>query len=162
MSSSKPDRHEARDALQLARRYLRFGTRSSAELRAYFSSRGVAEAEGEAVLTECARLGWINDEACATLWATTLAERGFAWRAVRERLLAKGLDAELIARVIRPFATQATDEHRASVLVRDRLRGRRLADPRERSRVARLLTARGFDHELIERVLAASPDSPHE
>ena len=161
MSSSKPS-HEAPRALQLARRYLRFGTRSSAELRAHLRQHGVPDAVQDSALAECARLGWIDDRACAALWADTFVERGFAWGRIREHLLAKGLDGELIARVLQPFAAQATDEHRASAWIHDRLRGRRLADPREQGRVARLLAARGFDHELIGRVIAAASDSPQD
>ena len=162
MSSSKPD-NESRRVLALARRYLRFGTRSAAELRAYLAKRGASPKDIEPAVSVCSRAGLLDDAVCAKLWATTLADRGYAWEAIRGQLLSKGLEPPLIDRTLHPLQARADDASRIRDLVDARLRDRARTDPHLRTRLARLLARRGFDADLIERVLVESfgPASSH-
>jgi len=158
MSSSKPADDSSR-ALRLARRYLRFGTRSTAQLRAFLRTRYVPEGLIESVTATCLRERLLDDRACATLWANTLAERGYAVAAVREQLLAKGLDTTLVKQVLARLCTHADDAQRARLVVQTYVR--RHAEPGRR-RLARLLSQRGFDADLIEQILAESFGLPSE
>ena len=149
----------SRRALALARRYARFRARSTAELQAYLQRQRFPQPLIDRVITECVEEGLLDDRACAKLWATHLADRGDAWGAVREQLLAKGLDQELIAEVLASLQARADDATRArdlaqASLARKGLGRRPGADRRLHDRVARLLSQRGFDSELIDRVLA--------
>ncbi len=154
---------ESRRVLALARRYLRFGTRSTAELRAYLATRGVSPTDLEPAVSTCSRAGLLDDAVCAKLWATTLADRGYAWEAIRGHLLSKRLEPQLVERTLRPLQARADDASRIRDLVDARLRGRARTDPRLRTRLAQLLVRRGFDADLIERVLIESfgPASSH-
>jgi len=105
--------------------------------------------------------GLVDDRVCAKLWASTLAERGYAWAAIRERLVTKGLDEPLITQVLTPLQAYADDATRARDLAQRHLARRthvqRAARGKDRrSHVARLLAQRGFDSELIDRVLTES------
>lgn len=152
---AEPGRQDAlRRARRLAQRYLRFGVRSTAELRAYLTTRQLAEPLIDALLAKYVRDGVLDDRACAKLLATCLADQGYAWGAVREQLLAKGLDAELVDQTLEPLKACLDDAARARALVQTRLRGASRTDTRVRARVARLLSQRGFDSDLIDRVLA--------
>ena len=153
MSSSKAA-DDPRRALVLARRYVRFGTRSIAEVRTYLQQQHVPQRLIERLIADCSREGLLDDRACAKLLATHLADRGYAWATIHEQLLAKGLDQRLVTQVLAPLEARADDATRARALV-VQLRGRR-REHRPRNRVARFLAQRGFDSELIDRVLAES------
>lgn len=89
--------------------------------------------------------GLVDDRACAALWATRLADQGYAREAVRRRLEAKGLAVPL----------QDDDESRAREVVQRVLRRpQTLQGLRLQRRLARLLAQRGFGSDLIDRVLA--------
>ena len=114
----------------------------------------------EPILDESVRRGWLDDQAAAKLLATHLADQGYAWNAVAERLLKKGFDAQLVRQLLRPLKRHADEAERARVVVAARLRGRSAHDPRLRTQLARALARRGFDSDLIERVLADALGSP--
>lgn len=157
MSSSKSPADDARRAIQSAHRYLRFGIRCSHELRTHLQTAGIPVRTVASVLAACARQGLVDDRACAKLWATRLADRGYAWAAVREQLLEKGLGSRVIAEVLAPLAAREPDASRARLLL-EREMGQ--ARPTHGSashlhaRLARLLARRGFDPDLIDQVLA--------
>ncbi|MBI3088427.1 MAG: RecX family transcriptional regulator [Candidatus Omnitrophica bacterium] len=138
--------------------------RSAHELRAHLQASRVPERAGASIVAACARQGLVDDRACAKLWATRLADRGYAWAAVREQLLEKGLEPRLVAQVLAPLAAREPDASRARLLLereRDRGRASRRRLPRHstewrglRARWARLLARRGFEPDLIAQVLA--------
>jgi SOS response regulatory protein OraA/RecX len=170
VSKQSASNHDSRRALALARRYVRFGTRSTAEVRTYLQQQHVPQRLIERLIADWSREGLLDDRACAKLLATHLADRGYAWATIHEQLLAKGLDQDLVTQVIAPLEARADDATRARALV-VQLRGRRREHrPRnlpasrrsaQAGRVARFLAQRGFDSELIDRVLTESfgPDN---
>ena len=166
MSSSKPLHDETRRAWQLARRYLRVGTRSTDELRTYLRTKQVPPALIPPVVQHATEAGLLDDRACAILWATRLADQGYARQVIRQRLEAKGLAVSLVSRVLASRGGQDDEASRAREVVQRRLPapagtiggpGRRsptVRDLRLRRRLTRLLAQRGFDSDLIDRVLA--------
>jgi len=122
-------------------------------LRLYLQRHGVPAREIEQLVVEGTRQGFLDDAACAKLWATHLSDRGYACAAVRERLAAKGLSAGVIERVVRPLEIEQPDAAR----VREALRAQRSRaarqDARSRARLIRWLARRGYDTELIETAL---------
>ncbi|MBI4597208.1 MAG: RecX family transcriptional regulator [Candidatus Omnitrophica bacterium] len=104
------------------------------------------------MVTECRRRGILDDGACARLWADHWARAGFAWRAIAQRLAAKGLDGAAIDQAARAVgATDADDERRVAAWLA--LQSDRHHSPVER--LARRLASRGFTTDIIERVLHA-------
>jgi len=94
----------------------------------------------------------LDDRACAELWADHWARRGYAWSAIRLKLSEKGLDAHAIAHAASRLGTASSDDERARRIVTQHLRpgeGRR-----QQARLGRMLASRGFDQDLIERVLS--------
>ncbi|MBA3772972.1 MAG: recombination regulator RecX [Ramlibacter sp.] len=75
---------------------------------------------------------------------------------IRQELQAKGLDAELVAQAVQ--ALRATELERA-LAVWHRKFEHPPTDARERGKHQRFLAARGFDGEIIRRVLAASREA---
>ena len=155
MSSSKPLHDETRRAWQLARRYLRVGTRSTDELRTYLRTKQVPPALIPPVVQHATEAGLLDDRACAILWATRLADQGYARQVIRQRLEAKGLAVSLVSRVLASRGGQDDEASRAREVVQRVLRrSPTVRDLRTARRLTRLLAQRGFDSDLIDRVLA--------
>lgn len=150
MLSSKPSDEQTR-ALRHARQYLRFSPRSVAEVEDYLRQRGYAAPAVSFVLQHARQQGWLDDRACAKLLAVRLADHGWAWRAIHEQLLAKRFDPSVIQEIANTLDLPGTDEQRARTMLHDA--GSRPSGPASRSRVARRLAQRGFDADLIERLL---------
>jgi len=137
----------------VTRRYLRYGTRSVSELRAHLASRGVSEDAIADVVCACERAGALDDRVCAKLIAAARAAKGYASGSIREHLAGKGLARGVVESAVRSIQAETTDEERARTVVRTRLSRRLEASVRLRLSLARVLARRGFDEELIDRVL---------
>jgi regulatory protein len=151
--------------VQAVRRYLRAGARSAHELRAFLRKRGVPESAVRSLVASSAKLGWVDDEACAKLCALHWANQGYATDAIRTRLLGKGLDPSIVFRILLRLHLAGDDEPRARALVQRQRRAtssrqQTARRPRQTHRhLVGLLARRGFDQDLIERVLG-QPSEP--
>ena len=124
-------------------------------MRAYLRRRGLTTSLAARLLAECQARGLLDDAASAKLWADHWARRGFAWAAIRVKLSAKGFNDHTIQSIANVMARASDDETRARRVVSQRVPGGTF-DPQQRMRLARLLSARGFDPGVIQRVLGAS------
>ena len=140
--------------LAAAARYTRTGVRSVNEVRAYLEGRKVPSPIAGRVIEELTARGFLDDRACARLWGEHWARRGYAWAAIRSKLSTKGLDERTIDEAAQHLGRPSQDDARARGVVAQRTH--RSADRRERTRLARALASRGFDPDLIERVLSES------
>ena len=154
MSSSKLTLNNAASAVAAVARFARRRVRSTAEVRAYLRRRGVSDVTAEHVLAACRARSLLDDPAAARLWAEQWARAGYAWSVIREKLTAKGFDEAVLERLERTVGTVAEDAARARGLItRDVQQPPHRNTAQERARLARRLTARGFDPELIESLL---------
>ena len=160
MSSLKPADDVSR-ALAAAARYVRTSVRSTHELRAYLHRRGVSPDTAARVVTEGERRGWVDDRACARLWAEQWSRQGYAWAAIRLKLSAKGLHEHTIKDAANRLGMSSDDEARARLVAASYLRRHKGRPGRQAGRLARTLASRGFGSDLIERVLNESFGSPH-
>ena len=155
MSSSKPGSSGIRRVPRGLSRYLASGVRSTHDVLAYLVARGAAPRDAARIVSAYASSGILDDRVCARLCAGHWARRGYAASAIRTKLAEKGLPSRLIDEAIRIEAGPENEERRARALATPR----RGSSPRERTRLARRLTARGFDEALIERVLGEAVPS---
>lgn len=128
-------------------RYAGAAPRSRREVIAYLEKQGVPAQAQAALLAACEARGLIDDPAAARLCAQHWLDQGYAWAAVRERLRTKGFDD----RTLHSLDAQgrfAGDEVSRAGRVAARLRGRSSAA------VARALASRGFDPDVVERVVS--------
>lgn len=109
-------------------------------------------AAARAVVAQGRRQGWLDDRACAKLWADHWARQGYAWTAVADRLRAKGLDEASIGLAGEELGLARADRTRAQELVSRWAAG--AANARALERAARRLAARGYDAEFIDDVVA--------
>lgn len=147
-----------RRVLAAARRYVRTGVRSTAEVLRYLQRHGLPPAAAARVVSGYQACGLLDDRACARLWAEHWARRGYAWAAIQPRLVTKGLPDEATAASAGRLDTPQEDMVRARRLVAQRRY--QSAGGRGRARLARTLSARGFDADLIEQLLEESCSPP--
>ncbi|MBI4004197.1 MAG: RecX family transcriptional regulator [Candidatus Omnitrophica bacterium] len=124
--------------------------RSTHEVRSYLRRRGVPPALTARLIAECQARGVLDDRLSAALWAEAWSRRGFAWAAIRVKLNARGFDERTIQTIGKTMARASQEEARARLVVQ-RVRGR--PGPHTRVRLARQLSARGFDSDVIEQLL---------
>ena len=153
MSSSKLEDNTQR-ALTAATRYVRAGVRSTREALTYLQRRGVPGDLARRTVAAFHARGVLDDRACARLWAEHWARAGYAWSAIRRRLADKGLDEHTIEHAAAQWGRASDDDARARFVAAQH--ARRGVGPRQRTRVARALSSRGFESDLIERVLNES------
>lgn len=108
----------------------------------------------EKVLDDLAAAGLQSDTRAAESLARTKSSR-YGEHRLRQQLQAKGLDSELVAYTV--GQTRATEFERAQDLWRRRF-GEPTQDLAERARQTRFLTARGFDSDVIRRVVRGAED----
>lgn len=152
MSSSRPGRRAPVPPGLL--RFLGSSVRSTREVRAYLRRRGTPEADVERLLAACRNGGLLDDRLAARLWAEQWARAGFAAAAIRHKLTTKGFDAHAIDEATDQVAPPSEDAPRARLVLARY--ARRAAGAAARPRLARALAARGFDPDVIERVLRES------
>ena len=153
MSSSKSAASPARALTTAALRYARVGVRSTRDVLTYLERRGASPNTVARILADCRALGLLDDQAAARLWAEQWARRGYASAAIRMKLQAKGFDARVSDEAAARVGPASDDEPRARLIAAAALRRPR-SRPGRSQRLARLLASRGFDSDLIERVLA--------
>ncbi len=153
ISSSRPgdDPHRL---LAVATRYTQRGVRSTQDVLAHLRRAGASAGTAARVVVECRSRGIVDDRACAQLWADHWARRDYAWSAIRLKLSEKGLDAQTIDTAAHKLGNASQDEARARHAVTDaQRRSSSRSTPHQADRLARTLASRGFDSDLIERIL---------
>jgi SOS response regulatory protein OraA/RecX len=127
--------------------------RSCAEALAYLAAQGVPSIVASQAVEVCEQQGWLNDRACAQLWASHWARLGYAQAVIAQRLEAKGLSSSVIRQAL-PMAGKTADTETAQALVQRAARQR--TGPGATMRLAARLRRRGFDEDVITDVLLSS------
>jgi regulatory protein len=147
--ATKPVSLRARALKLLARRDY-----SYVELECRLAPHAADPAEVAALLEDLQRLGWLLELRLAEQLVRKSAAR-YGARRVVEQLQDRGIDREIAA----PFQSelQASELQRARAVWAKRF-GHLPGDLRERGRQARFLEQRGFDADVIRRVLRGTAE----
>jgi regulatory protein len=134
-------------ALELAFGHLSRRDRTEAEMRRYLAGKDVAEREVDAAVAEIVRMGYLDDARYARTFAEDRrALDGWGPERIERRLLALGVDRELVATAI--DTRDGADELEAALdLLRRRCREVPTSE-RERERALGMLVRKGYDLEL--------------
>jgi regulatory protein len=150
---SRPDDEQA--ARDTCLRLLSRRARSAGELRERLRTGGFSPDVAEGVLSNLQDAGLIDDEEFARSWvAGRKAAGGASRRRIAWELKRKGVDRDLIERVIGEEMDDRTELGQAAQLARKKLRGQRV-DGKELSRLRRHLLGRGFGFDTVDSVLQA-------
>lgn len=149
---------ELEAALSKALGALQRRERTTVELHAWLTERGVTADMAEEAVAELIEVGELDDERFARAFAQDKRDlSGWGSERIEAALLDRGLGRTLAERA----ASEGRDDElmRATELARSR--GEDLADDRGRARVLSFLTRRGFEYELAYDAIrdAARPGS---
>jgi regulatory protein len=145
----------ARPQLSLKGRALRFLSQrehSRSELERKLAQHEEEPGQLRRILDDLQARGFIDHERVAESVLNRRAGKLGAMR-IRQELQAKGLDAEIVTRVV--AGLRATEVERAREIWRKKFDGLP-QDANERGKQARFLAARGFSGEVIRRVVAGT------
>jgi regulatory protein len=139
-------------AYDRALRLLAARPRSRAKLRERLLAAGHALAEVDAALARAERIGYLDDRGYARNRADALA-RTHAPTAIARKLVADGIATELAEEAVARLGADPAALARS--LLEQRF-GAGSLDEKAAARAARFLAGRGFDEDLIERLLRRS------
>jgi len=125
---------------------------SRLELERKLASREEEPGQLRRVLDELQAKGFIDHQRVADSLVHRRGQKLGAAR-IRQELQSKGLDAELVSQAV--AGLRATELQRARAVWRRKFDALP-SDAAERGKQARFLAARGFDGEVIQRVLASA------
>lgn len=139
--------------MERALRLLGFRARTAAELDRALAKAKVPPEERASALARMRELGYIDDAALAATRAQRLVLRGDSPRLVQQRLRSQGIDAESARGAALTAAAGQSDDELARRALQQRLRGRRVADVREKQRLLRALVQKGHRPSAVARAL---------
>lgn len=136
---------ELEAALSKALGALQRRERTTVELHAWLTERGVSEALAEEAIAELVEVGELDDERFAQAYAQDKRDlSGWGAERIEAALVDRGLGRALAERA----AAEPRDDELARATELALSRGEDLADDRARARVLSFLTRRGFEYDL--------------
>jgi len=158
---ARVDLEGADAALRAALRLLAARSRSRQELRVALQRRGFSSSQQNATLARLDSLGYLDDRQFARQRAATLLSGGFGPRTVLGRLIAQGLSDEEARQGLLDAQSQiGFDEFESARALLRKRQPDGIKDRKSLARVVRLLGARGFSEEVIERLTGELPLDP--
>ena len=137
-----------------ALRFLKIRPRSIAELRAKLELKDFAKDDISTVLHDLVASGLLDDRAFTKSWINYRLARPFGFRRIIQELKAKGIDQEIIDQSIAERDANYSPEHVALDLAQRRWkRLPDIDDQKKRKRVLDFLLRRGFEVDLVLKIL---------
>ncbi|MFS8500472.1 MAG: regulatory protein RecX [Caldicoprobacter sp.] len=148
------EERRAEEAYQMALRYLGFRSRTQKEVEEHLKRKGFDEEAIEKAMEKLKGYGFVDDRAFALSWVNSRLRNNPKGKAAMVwELRQKGVDAGLIDEVMGSISEEQEEAvaNRLAQKYYERYKG---ADEKERAhKVAQALLRRGFDWELIQRII---------
>ncbi len=142
-------------ARNAAYRFLSYRPRSYAEVEKKLHDKGFNRIVVQAVLSDLIRLGYVDDETFADQWVRGRVRLyQFGRRRIKQELKDKGLDNEVISRVVGGVLTADLEIETARQAAERKLATMKALDREtRRRRLAGFLERKGFSYDVIGGVL---------
>lgn len=128
---------------------------SRAELARKLSAHAEDPAEIEKVLDDCERRGWLSEQRVVEQRVHTLRKR-FGARRIEQDLRQKGISGEAVATALADLKSGELDAARE--VWRRKFGGRLPRSPADRARQVRFLQGRGFELEVVLKIIKGGED----
>jgi regulatory protein len=139
--------------LQLAVRALARSDRTTAQIERLLEAKGASPAQIRAVVRRLTVLRYLDDVAFAARWADRRLARMPMGRArLQEELLATGCPEHIVQATIQTTYRKVSEQDLAVQLM---TMAGRTTSAKTPGRIARLLSQRGFDEDIIETVMGS-------
>ena len=156
------DRESVRKAATVLFRYLSYRQRSLQETRIYLNKKGFSGAVSEAAIKEMQDYGYLDDARLAEEITLSLLRRGYGPRRARKELIDKGVEKNIIERLIRHNFDADSDLKRCAELLAKRADSvSDEIDDKWIRRQASFLSSRGFYETAILKALAYYRNDRH-
>jgi SOS response regulatory protein OraA/RecX len=137
--------------LELAVRALARSDRTTAQIERLLVAKGASPAQIRATVRRLTSLKYLNDEVFAVRWAERRLARMPMGRArLQDELLGTGCSERIVHATLRATYRKVSEQDLAVQVL---TRASQTASAKTPSRVARLLSQRGFDEDTIETVM---------
>ena len=137
--------------LPIAVRALARSDRTKAQIERLLGAKGASPAQIRVTVRRLTSLKYLNDEVFAARWAERRLARMPMGRArLQDELLATGCSEGIVHATLRSAYRKVSEQDLALQVL---TRASRTASAKTPSRVARLLSQRGFDEDTIETVI---------
>ncbi len=137
--------------LELAVRALARSDRTTVQVERLLVAKGASPGQIRVTVRRLTSLQYLNDEAFAVRWAERRLARMPMGRArLQDELLATGCSERIVHATLRSAYRKVSEQDLAVEVL---MRASRTASAKTPSRVARLLSQRGFDEDTIETVV---------
>lgn len=155
VQNADADEKELTRARNAAYRFLTCRPRSSAEIEAKLRDKGFDEAVIHTTLSGLTRLGYLDDEKFARLWAESRVRfRAFGRRRIDRELREKGIDPSIVREALDGVFTVDKEIDIAEKAAAGKVKGmQRLDRETRRRRLAGFLERKGFPYDVIRDVL---------
>jgi len=126
---------------------------SSFELRAQLGERLVSSRNIERVIEECTRLGYLDDVAWLDSFIRSQKSKKLGPRMIEQKLYQKGVPKSFYEPILEKGMTDEAQIEGIQKLLNTRFRSRDLSDLKVKKKVIASLIRKGFDYELVSKVL---------
>lgn len=125
------------------------------ELQHKLRQRGYGCGVIDAVLTECERLDYINDERTARMYIGQLARRGFGFRRIRLELKKKGLSGDRFESILNESSSEIDEHEIARKILQKKMKSfeREEDSKKRRDKIYRFLYSKGFSDMVISDLI---------
>ena len=135
---------------------------SERELAARLRRAGYPPAECSHAVSECRRMGFVNDELLAADCTGMMMSRGSGSRMIQWKLRQRGLPPEAVSSALREHAADEPEAARSALEMKWRLLARESDPRRKREKALRFLLGRGFPPDLVRRVWEEFRSAAHD
>lgn len=150
-SFSNAGRTSYQKAMNTAVRILTNRDHSFYELKRKLQERAIENEVIGAVMAECERLNYINDERTARLYISQLNRKCFGKRYIKMALKKKGLRGDAIENILLQKCSEVEERKKAARLLGKKMKTSNQEKEAEKKRdnIYRFLYARGFSKDVI-------------
>ncbi|MCE5318937.1 MAG: recombination regulator RecX [Parachlamydia sp.] len=142
------------EARKLLLKKLGMRSYTTIEMWRWLKEKGVLEKDIGALLEECKKLGYLNDQQWLESFVRTQRARRYGQRTIALKLMQKGFSEREISKAL---SEEGGDEEAAiRHLLQSRYRSRDISDPHQRQKVIASLARRGFSLETILKALKSA------
>ncbi len=155
MNEDSEFRETCNKAMNVAVRLLSRRNHTKHEIRQKLRQRGFDAEAIAKVISECERFNYVNDEQTAQYYLRELQTKGYGRSRIRFSMKKKGLNEELISRLIRDHHTDAEEMENARRSLEKKLRtlNREKDAGKRKEKVYRFLYSRGFSASVISELI---------
>lgn len=133
---------------------LKFRLRSEAELFSRLKQKGFSEELSQSTISFLKAKKFIDDRIFAKGWVVSRLKRPFGLRRIKQELLAKGLDKEIIDGTLSEAKNGYDEIQVAGQLARQRFSRQKGIEPQKaKSRVYAYLLRRGFSPDIVSGII---------